>query len=221
MNMIKNYREIFGNINTEPYKIAAERFLPDKIEVLFIFESPPFPPPIDPISGDKNLNWSYFYRYESKGSDFLRNKIFSTLFSEKMLSSKVFLEKFAGNGYFLIDAVNYPINKIAKDKGFVKITSKGEVDSKERQKIIYSEASELISTMEYWIQKSSLSKVEKVKILIIKVPVFNGLMFCDNPFKKNVEDGVYRVLNDHPIPFPMPPHDVVFKREVRKLLNIN
>jgi hypothetical protein len=58
-------------------------------------------------------------------------------------------------------------------------------------------------------------------MLIIKVPVFNGLMSYDNPFKKNVENGVYKVLNDHPISFPVPPFDVAFKREIIKLLNIN
>lgn len=97
MNMIKNYREIFGNINTEPYTIAAERFLPDKIEVLFIFESTPFPSLIDPISGDKNLDWSYFHKYKSKGNDFLRNKISDNHFDEKILRAKAFLEKFAMN----------------------------------------------------------------------------------------------------------------------------
>jgi hypothetical protein len=221
MSTSNNYREIFGNINTEPYKIDAERFLPDKIDVLFIFESPPFPPPINSFNVGKNLSWSYFYRHESKGSDFLRNKISDTLFNEKMSNAKAFLKKFADKGYFLISAVNYPINKITEDKGFVKITSKGVVDSKERQKIIYSESSELVKTIEYWIQKSCLSKIEKVNMLIIKVPVFNGLMNFNNPFKKKEEEGVYKVLNNYPIPFPMPPFDAVFKREVRKLLNIN
>ena len=132
MVIVNNYREIFGNIDTFSYRKAAEMFLPDKIDVLFIFESPPFPPPIDPVTGVKNPDWSYFFRYESSGSNFLRNKVSITLFNEKMDIAKSFLEKFCKSGYFLIDAVNYPINKITEDNGLIKLTSMGEVNPKER-----------------------------------------------------------------------------------------
>ena len=215
------YREIFGNIDVTPYRIAAERFLPDKIEVLFIFESPPFPPPTDPITGVKNSEWSYFYRFETTGSNFLRNKLSIALFNRKMSNAKLFLEDFKKYGYFLIDAVNYPINKIAENKGKIKLTNKGKVHSKERQNIVYSEVQTLIDNINYWADKSRFTNIKDVKILIIKVPVFNGLILCENPFKSLVDNGSYRVLNNFPIPFPMPPHDITFIREVRKLLNIN
>lgn len=221
MGIVKNYREIFGNIDTVSYIKAAERFLPDKIKVLFIFESPPFPPPVNPVTGVKNPEWSYFYRYQSTGSNFSRNKVSITLFNEKMDISKVFLEKFCKSGYFLIDAVNYPISKITEDKGLIKLTSKGKVDSKERQKIVYSESQKLVDSVKYWIDKSELTEINEVKILVIKVPVFNGLMLYNNPFKSLVDNGTYKVLKDYSIPFPMPPHDVTFVREVRKLLNIS
>ena len=221
MGILNNYREIFGNIDSAPYRNAAERFLPDEIKVLFIFESPPFPPPIDPVTGVKNPEWSYFYRYESRGSNFLRNKVSIALFNEKMDIAKVFLERFCKSGYFLIDAVNYPINKITENKGLIKLTSKGEVDSKERQKIVYSEAQGLVDTINYWVEKSRSTDINEVKILVIKVPVFNGLMLYNNPFKSLIDNGTYKVLNDYSIPFPMPPHDVTFIREVRKLLNIS
>jgi len=221
MGILNNYREIFGNIDIAPYRKAAERFLPDKIKVLFIFESPPFPPPVNPVTGVKNPEWSYFYRYESTGSNFLRNKISIALFNEKMYIAKVFLERFCKSGYFLIDAINYPINKITENKGLIKLTTKGEVDKKERQKIIYSEAQGLVDTINYWVDKSRSTDINEVKILDIKVPVFNGLMLYNNPFKSLVDDGTYKVLNDYSIPFPMPPHDLIFIREVRKLLNIS
>lgn len=218
MGIVKNYREIFGNIDTVPYMKAAERFLPDKIKVLFIFESPPFPPTVNPVTGVKNPEWSYFYRYESTRSNFLRNKVSIALFNEKMDIAKVFLERFCKSGYFLIDAVNYPINKITEDKGLIKLTSKGEVDSKERQKIVYSESQKLVDSVKYWMDKSELTDINELKILVIKVPVFNGLMLYNNPFKSLVDNGTFKVLNDYSIPFPMPPHDVTFIREVRKLL---
>ncbi len=221
MVIVNNYREIFGNIYTVPYMEAAERFLPNKIKVLFIFESPPFPPPINPVTGVKNPEWSYFFRYETTGSNFLRNKVSIALFNEKMDIPKVFLEKFCKSGYFLIDAVNYPINKITEDNGLIKLTNKGEVYPKERQKIVYSEAQELVDSIKYWIDKSELIDISEVKILVIKVPVFNGLMLYNNPFKSLVDNGTYKVLNDYSIPFPMPPHDTAFIREVRKLLNIS
>lgn len=221
MVILNNYREIFGNINTTPYREAAERFLPDKIRVLFIFESPPFPPPVNPATGVKNLEWSYFYRYESTGSNFLRNKVSIALFNEKMEIAEVFLERFCKSGYFLIDAVNYPINKITKDRGLIKLTSKGGVHQKERQKIVYSKSQELVGSVKYWICKSRFTDIDKLKILVIKVPVFDGLMLYNNPFKSLVDNGTYKVLNDYSIPFPMPPHDTTFIREVRKLLNIS
>jgi len=221
MGILNNYREIFGNIDSAPYRKAAERFLPDKIKVLFIFESPPFPPPVNPVTGVKNSEWSYFYRYESTGSNFLRNKVSIALFNEKMDIAKVFLERFCNSGYFLVDAVNYPINKITEEKGLIKLTSKGEVDSKERQNIVYSEAQGLVDTINYWVDKSLSTDINEVKMLVIKVPVFNGLMLYNNPSKSLVGDGTYKVLNDYSIPFPMPPHDLIFIREVRKLLNIS
>lgn len=221
MVIVNNYREIFGNIDTVPYMEAAERFLPNKIKVLFIFESPPFPPPVNPVTGVKNLEWSYFYRYESTGSNFLRNKVSIALFNEKMDIAKVFLERFCKSGYFLVDAVNYPINKITEDKGLIKLTGKGKVHTKERQKIVYSESQKLVDSIKYWIDKSEFTYINELKILVIKVPVFNGLMIYNNPFKSLVDNGTFKVLNNYSIPFPMLPHDVTFIREVRKLLNIS
>ena len=75
---MKNYREIFGRIDATSYKEAAGRFLPNKIKRLFIFESQPFGPPIHPITKKTNSDWSYFYRYETGGSDNLRRIICST-----------------------------------------------------------------------------------------------------------------------------------------------
>jgi len=216
-----DYKEAYGNINTEPYRKAAERFLPDKIKVLFIFESPPFPPPLDPITKKENPDWSYFYRFETKGSNNLRREVSTAVFNKKITDHKYFLNEFCKEGYFLIDAVSYPINKITKENEHnVKLTSKGDVNNKEeREKIICSEAYDLNETISYWIDKSDSSLYE-IKILLIKVSVFNGLMLCDNPFKEKVKSGTYNLLNRNEIPFPMVPNNKKFINKVRELLKL-
>ncbi|GAH60304.1 unnamed protein product, partial [marine sediment metagenome] len=93
-----DYQEVFGNIKIEPYREAAERFLPDKIKVLFIFESPPFPPPIHPITGEKNPDWSYFYRFETKGSNNLRREVYAAVFDKKVVDHEGFLYEFCKEG---------------------------------------------------------------------------------------------------------------------------
>lgn len=216
----KNYQEIFSSINTAQYKEAAERFLPDIIKVLFIFESPPFPPPIHPTKKEINPNWSYFYRFETKGSNNLRREMCMAIFNKKIANHKEFLYEFCKEGYFLVDSVNYPINKIIEEsKHLVKLNSKEDVDNKEREKIIYSETSSLIRTIEYWIEKSN-SDISEMGMLLVKVSVFNGLMIYDNPFKQKVDDGEYNVLNTGTIPFPMVPNNKKFIADVREILKL-
>jgi len=220
VSIIKNYQEIFGNIDIIQYREAAERFLPKEIKTLFIFESPPYPPPIHPITKKENPYWSYFYRFETKGSNNLRREVCTAIFNKKVMDHEYFLSEFCKEGYFLIDSVNYPINKIIEEnKHLVKPNNKRDVNNREREKIIYSEASNLIKTIEYWVDKSS-SNLSGIKILLVKVSVFNGLMMCNNPFKQKVEERKYNVLNKDTIPFPMVPNNIKFIAEVRKLLEL-
>lgn len=215
---MKNYREIFGQIDTSFYKEAARRFLPNNIKRLFIFESPPFGPPIHPITKKTNSNWSYFYRYETGGSDNLRRIICSTLFDEKMTSSKIFLEKFCVEGYFLVDAINYPIDDIITEHKHMVKLYKDKVHSDEREKIVFCEAEELVNTINYWV-KESQSNFLDIKMIVIKAPVFRGLFTNDNKFKEKIDSGVFQVLNDYKIDYPLF-HINTFKVEVKKLFKI-
>jgi len=219
--MSKNYKEIFGNINTGPYLEAAEKFLPkNKIKTLFIFESPPFPPPFHPINNEYNGKWSYFFNYESNGSDSLRRIMCDTLFNEKMISAFDFLKKFSNQCYFLVDAVNYPINDIVDErKNLVKIDGNNKVHSNERVKIISSEADELVKTIYYWSDKSK-SNISNIKMIVIKATVFKGLFKEENKFKEKVDNKIFRVLNDFQIDYPLF-YINTFKEKVRKLLNLN
>ncbi|MBL7124450.1 MAG: hypothetical protein ISS14_06115 [Actinobacteria bacterium] len=220
MNPCKDYKEIFGNININPYSAAAKIFLPDKIKVLFIFESPPFPPPMYPITKKENPEWSYFYRFGTKGSNALRREVCTAVFNKTITDHKEFLNEFSTKGYFLIDAVNYPINKIIEENKYIlKLNRNGEVDPREREGVIFCEAGELVNTIEYWVNESD-SDMNEIKILLVKVSVFNGLMFHDNPFKKLVDNKKYNVLNTDTIPYPMVPHNIKFRAKVREYLNI-
>ena len=147
--MFKNYKEIFGNININPYLKVAEKFLPkNKIETLFIFESPPFPPPYHPLTNQYNKEWSYFFNYETNGSNKLRGIMCNTLFNEKMRSALDFLIKFSSQGYFLVDAVNYPINDIIEErKHLIKTDRDNKVHPNERVEIINSEVEHLLDTI--------------------------------------------------------------------------
>lgn len=218
--MFKNYKEIFGNININLYLKAAEKFLPkNKIETLFIFESPPFPPPYHPLTNKYNKEWSYFFNYKTKGSDPLRRIMCDTLFNEKMRSALDFLIKFSNQGYFLVDAVNYPINDIIEErKDLVRIDNKNKVHSDERVKIIGSELVDLINTINYWVKKSK-SDLSDIKIIVIKAPVFKGLLKTDNEFKEKVDNGVLNVLNNFKIDYPLF-YINTFKKHVRDLLNL-
>jgi len=219
--LLKNYKKIFGNININLYLEAAEKFLPEnKINTIFIFESPPFEPPFHPISNKYNEKWSYFYNYKSDGSDNLRRIICRTLFNEKMDSAKGFLEKFSNQGYFLVDAVNYPIDDIIKEsKHLIKVDSKNKVHPDERVEIIYSEADELVKTIDYWVGKSR-SNLPNIKMIVVKATVFKGLFTKNNKFKEKVDDGIFNVLNDSKIDYPLFNINI-FKEVVRELLNLN
>jgi len=219
--MTNKYKEIFGNININPYLKAAEEFLPKmKIETLFIFESPPFPPPYHPLTNQYDEEWSYFYNYETSWSNKLRGIMCKTLFNEKMRNALDFLRKFSDQGYFLVDSVNYPINDIIEErKDLIKTDRDNKVHSDERIEIINSEVGDLLDTINYWLKKSK-SNLSDIKILVIKATVFKGLFEKDNEFKEKANSGKLNVLNDFKIDYPLFNINT-FKKQVRKLLNLS
>ena len=192
-----------------------------KIKTLFIFESPPFEPPFHPISNKYNKKWSYFYNYQSGGSDNLRRIICETLFNEKMDSAKGFLDEFSNQGYFLVDAVNYPVNDIIKEhKHLIRVDRNNKVHPDERVDIIYSEVEDLVKTIYCWVGKSE-SNLLNIKMIVVKATVFKGVFAEKSKFKEKVDDGVFNVLNDFKIYYPFTFHINTFKEKVRKLLNLN
>lgn len=219
--MLKNYKEIFGNISINPYFEAAREFLPkNKIKTLFIFESPPFEPSIHLVSNKYNEKWSYFYNYKSDGSDNLRRIICETLFDKKMNSAERFLKDFSNQGYFLVDAVNYPINDIIPEwKHLIRVDRNNKVHPDERVNIIYSETDDLVKTIDYWV-KESKSNLSNIKMIIVKATVFKGLFTKNNKFKEKADNGAFNLLNNFKIDYPFF-YINTFKKVVRKLLNLN
>ncbi|MFC1700537.1 hypothetical protein ACFLZ0_00075 [Patescibacteria group bacterium] len=96
-------------MSIEIYEKAAKKFKPNKIKILFIAESPPFK--------KEGEELRYFYFENSRGKDFLFGSIMEVLFPNeydifKTNKDKILLlDKFKENGFFLIDACDYPINQ--------------------------------------------------------------------------------------------------------------
>lgn len=99
------------------YKEAAEKYKPQNIKYLFIAESPPF------IKPDQKPRYFYFEEY--RGKDFLFKGITEVLFPKEYQNfresgnKKELLTKLKENGFFLIDACNYPINQHKDRDAFI------------------------------------------------------------------------------------------------------
>jgi len=94
-------------MDTSVYKTHRERYLPDKIRHLFIAESPPA------FKGDNPT--AYFYFPVVPKADSLFYTIIKAIYNIDFVKHKddrvKILTQFCKDGYYLIDSVEYPINK--------------------------------------------------------------------------------------------------------------
>jgi hypothetical protein len=177
-----------NNLDINKYKEAADKFLPEKIKVLFIAESPP-------------ANGSFLY-FKFPKQEILLATITTAIFGDgkgyKRNDSKIgFLNILKDEGYFLIDAVEYPINTI---------------DDRKRELIIQKEMENLIDSLK---DLKSRNKIDSyTKIILIKKSVFNVL-------NNNLKQKGYNILNKVKVDFPKYYNDRDTIREVRNLLEIN
>lgn len=85
-----------------------EPFIPEKIKILFIAESPPA------YNGDEPTK--YFYKVDSVGAEPLFSTIMLAVngnpYHRDPEQKLILLGQFRDDGYFLIDTVEYPINNI-------------------------------------------------------------------------------------------------------------
>ena len=96
-------------MDVEIYRQEAEKYKPERgrIKILFIAESPP------PFK--KGEKPRYFYFKENKGPDLLFSSIIKAVYDIDYRKSPEFkaefLDRLRDDGYFLIDACEYPLGK--------------------------------------------------------------------------------------------------------------
>ena len=130
------------------FKDSSNYFLPNSISTLFIAESPPG-------------NGSFFFFNFAK-QEILLTSLTTALFGDgngfdKTKDKVEFLKKFKDQGYFLTDAVSFPIAHLTNNK---------------REKVIEKEYLNLQKTLNKLIESSKFSK-KMSKIILIKETVYN------------------------------------------------
>ena len=184
----------FSDFDTSIYWNAAKKFLPEKIKILIVAESPP--------AFNNDYPTSYFYFSECPKADLLFYTIIKAIYNidfQKGIDDRIkVLEQFKNDGYFLIDSVDYPINK---DRNGNKISNKL------REKIINNNKREFLNRIKYFQDCGIINK--QTKIMLIKATVFHQL-----------KDSFNNIMNKTPIRFPNYVKDRVVIQDIRELLNI-
>jgi len=172
------------------YKKARNKYKPvkpNKIKVLFIAESPPFK--------KEKQKLRYFYFKDVTQYDYLFKSIMEVIFPKEKNRDKVaLLNKFRENGYFLIDACEYPINqhKSGKIRKYHILIKENLLNLKERIETLTD---------------------SETKIILIKKNIFQ--LLCDKQ-KLNQE---YNVINIEYLVFPSRKNNILtFKKKLKEML---
>ena len=173
------------------YKKCSKRFLPEKIDILLIAESPPFP--------KKDIK-SYFYFSEYLPQrDLLFQLIIKVIYDYNFRQgdNKIkYLNMLKKDGYYLVDSVNYPIDL---DKNGNK------VNDVEKNNVIEEGKGGFIKGLE----KINVSK--NTKIILIKENIYRI-------YNNFLSEKGFCVINEDKINFPFW-YDYDFINEIRYLLN--
>lgn len=167
----------FQNIDTNIYKLFREKYLPVKINYLFVAESPPAFKGQAPIA--------YFYFDEVPKADSLFYTIIKAVYDldfDKYLHNRVdTLSRLKKDGYYLIDAVEYPINK---SKSWI------DIPNVDREKIITDNKKHFESHVNQLIKGGHIDN--NTKTILIKETVYNNYR----------DHSSLNVINDKHIGFP-------------------
>lgn len=174
----KEIEELKIKYNKKEYDDAAEKYkpeLPNKIKYLFIAESPPH-------KLTKAGDVRYFYKEKISDKDSLLKYTVEGIFSKKYDASKkgFWLTKLKKKGYFLIDAVEYPINQF-------------ENDSEKRDRHVKINFNNLIERIEKLKEDGIFDK--NTKIILIKKNIYEIL-------GDDLKEKGFNVLNEKLLPFP-------------------
>ncbi len=184
-------------MDTSIYWDQANKYLPDKIDILFIAESPPaFRNP------DK---MSYIYFENNRGSDILFATIMKALFNVNYRKDpewkKGLLERFKREKRcFLVDGVQYPINRDTKWQ---------KVPARMRVKQVRKNEKVLLKLLGYLEKKRHID--DNTRVILIKETVFNALYYRLS--------NKYDVLNEGPVGFPRWHRDPIVVIKIQNILN--
>ncbi|MCL5410260.1 MAG: hypothetical protein M1324_00170 [Patescibacteria group bacterium] len=82
------------------YIELRNKFIPEDIKIIFVFESPP-------------ENKGYFYDSNAKTGELLFRSLMEVLFNEKPKTKIEGLKKFQNSGYLLVNPIYEPVNKLS------------------------------------------------------------------------------------------------------------
>ncbi|MHA1191647.1 MAG: hypothetical protein ACTSP9_05050 [Promethearchaeota archaeon] len=172
------------------YERSALKYKPEKkkLKYLFIAESPPYGP-------TKDGKPRYFYFDDVAEKDNLLRYIIKGVFSEEYnkTNKKRWLSELRDNGFFLIDAVEYPIDNLP--------------EGKERNDHIKKNIPILIEKIKDLVNNNT-------KIILIKRNIFEILI-------KKLKTPEFNVINKKLLPFPSRGWQNKFSEELSELLKIN
>lgn len=154
------------SVRNETIKMNAKH-APEKIKILFVAESPPWD-----FMKDRH---SYFYAPGQVKQKGLFYHVMSVLFDEKFFTKEQFLQKFVKSGFYLIDMVKCPVNKLTKKEKEKAIKSCAKYLDEEIRSLNFEKA--------IFIGKNSFKIVKNCLNLDIN---YDSLPFPR--FKKNVEE---------------------------------
>ena len=163
-----------------------ERYRPAEIKYLLLAESPPLSQPDQ---------FRFFYYPGKEWWDFFFRSVMVVVFPEFKTSYKKgdkgkWLDRFKEAGFFMMDAVDTPINTITE---------------KERERVILSEIKARIAAIGNLVSK-------KTPIFLIKKNIFNIF------YPILMEQG-FNICHDEIIPFPSTGQQERFKQRFKRLLD--
>ena len=162
-----------------------EQYKPSKVECLFICESPPL--------SKQGEDIRFFYNPNSVKWDFLFGSLMEVIYQEQksVLNKANLLDQFRADGYFLVDAVDFPINNLP---------------DKDRRNIILRE------------QPKKLMELRR--LIDYHVPVFLIKRIVHELYYSVLVREGYLVKNDFFLPFPSTGNQKKFKNQLTRYMPI-
>lgn len=164
-----------------------ERYKPKRVKYLLIAESPPESPP-----GELR----FFYNPEQEKGDYFFRSVMEVIFPEfkdqyKKGGKGKYLERFKEAGFFMMDAVDTPVNKIP---------------AKEKARLIKSNVDSKVSEIQKLVSKDA-------PIFLIKKNIFH--VYYDA-----LKDLGFNVVQDEFLPFPSTGNQYKFKDKFKTYLSM-